>query len=361
MMEVILKHLKTTFALSQTDRVWQLPFFAAMAVGVVLFVGILCKRVDLALVAILGVNSFLYVPNTPIYHRMAVMMCCSFGIITSFTLGFLTHFLPTHLTSFCLPLIVGMVSIVGSVLVRYYDLGVPGYFFFAMSCILGAFIPYPASDFVFLVGVVALGAIVANIMAFLYSLSVVYWFKNKLPNTIPERGHLGFDVIVVESIIIGVSVGFAVFLGNIMGLSRSYWVAISCVAIMQGATLDAVWLRQTQRIIGTFVGMLFAMWLVRIHFSDIEFALVIMWLMFMGEFCVVRNYALAMVFFTPFTVYLAEIGHFVLSEAEFAIQSRMLDVIIGSVIGLFGGLMLYNSKLRSFFRRIAHNIFRIPK
>ena len=359
MIEAIFKHLKTTFAFSQTDRVWQLPFFAAMAVGVVLFVGILCKRVDLALVAILGVNAFLYVPNTPIYHRMAVTMCCSFGIITSFALGFLTHFLPLHLTSICLPLIVGMVSIASSVLVRYYDLGAPGYFFFAMSCILGAFLPYPANDFVFLVGVVSLGAIVANIMAFLYSLSVIYGFKNKLPSPIPVRGNLGFEVIAVESIIIGISVGVAVFLGHIMGLSRSYWVAISCIAIMQGATLNAVWLRQTQRIIGTFVGMLFAMWLVRIHFNDIEFALVIMGLMFMGEFCVVRNYALAMVFFTPFTIYLAEIGHFMLSDAEIAIQARMLDVVIGSVIGLFGGFMLHHAKLRAFFSQIAHKIFRI--
>lgn len=359
MIEAIFKHLKTTFTFSQTDRVWQLPFFAAMAVGIVLFVGILCDRVDLALVAILGVNSFLYVPNTPIYHRMAVTMCCSFGIITSFALGFLAHFLPTHLTYICLPIIVGMVSIISSVLVRYYDLGAPGYFFFAMSCIIGAFIPYPASDFVFLVGVVTLGTIVANIMAFLYSLSVVYWFKNKMPSMIHVRGNLGFEVIVVESIIIGISVGVAVFLGHIMGLSRSYWVAISCVAIMQGATLKDVWLRQTQRIIGTFVGMLFAMWLVCIHFSEVEFTLVIMWLMFMGEFCVVRNYALAMVFFTPFTIYLAEIGHFMLSEAEIAIQARMLDVIIGSVIGLFGGFMLYYTKFRVFFSRIAHRIFRI--
>lgn len=359
MIEAILKHIKTTFIFSQTDRVWQLPFFAAISVGVVLFVGILFGRVDLALVAILGSNAFLYVPNTPIYHRMAVVMCCSFGIISSFTLGFLTHFLPSHLTAICLPLIVGMVSIASSMLVRYYNLGAPGYFFFAMSCILGAFLPYSASDFVFLVGIITLGAMVANIMAFFYSLSVVYGFKNKLPSPIPERGNLGFDVIVVESIIIGVSVGLAVFLGHVMGLSRSYWVAISCIAIMQGATLDAVWLRQTQRIIGTFVGVLFAMWLVRINFSEIGFAFVVMGLMFMGEFCVVRNYALAMVFFTPFTIYLAEMGHVMLSDADITIQTRMLDTVIGSLIGLFGGFMLYHKSLRSFFSRIAHKVFRI--
>lgn len=358
MIKAILNHLKTTFAFSQTDRVWQLPFFAAMAVGVVLFVGILCEKVNLALVAILGVYAILYVPNTPIYHRMAVIMCCSFGIITSFALGFLTHFLPLHLTSILLPIIVGLVSAVSSILVRYYNLSAPGYFFFAVSCILGAFLPYQASDFVFLVGVVSLGAIVANIMAFLYSLSVIYWFKNKLPDTIPEHGHLGFDVIVVESLIIGVSVSLALLLGNIMGLERSYWVAISCVAIMQGATLNAVWFRQIQRIIGTFAGMLFTMWLVNINFNDIEFAIVITFLMFMGEFCVVRNYALAMVFFTPLTIYLVEIGHFMLSDADVAIKARMIDTIIGSIIGLFGGFMLYQKRLRAFFRRLAYKIFR---
>ena len=165
-------------------------------------------------------------------------------------------------------------------------------------------------------------------------------------------------MIVVESLIIGVSVSLALLLGNIMGLERSYWVAISCVAIMQGATLNAVWFRQIQRIIGTFAGMLFTMWLVNINFNDIEFAIVITFLMFMGEFCVVRNYALAMVFFTPLTIYLVEIGHFMLSDADVAIKARMIDTIIGSIIGLFGGFMLYQKRLRAFFRRLAYKIFR---
>lgn len=354
----LLVHIKRILSLNKTDRVWQLPFFAAMSVGIVLFVGIACGRIDLALVATLGANAFLYVPNTPLYHRMAVTMCCSFGIILSFALGFLAHFLSPSLAFVCVPLIAGGVSALSSVLVRYYNLNAPGYFFFAMSCVLGTFSPYPASDFVFLVGVVTLGAFVANAMALLYSICVVYAFKNKLPDDIPVRGKLGFDIIVVESLIIGVSVGIAAFVGQILGLEKSYWVAISCVAIMQGATLNAVWLRQSQRILGTFVGMLLALWLIHIHFSNIQLALIMMFLMFMGEFSVVRNYALAMVFFTPFTIYLAEIGHFALKDAEVVIGTRMFDTIIGSIIGLCGGFMVHNTKLHAFFMRFAKKIFK---
>lgn len=55
-----------------------------------------CQRVSVCN-AMIGVLSFLYVPNTPLYHRMAVVMCCSFGIVSSFFLGILTHFLPSSL------------------------------------------------------------------------------------------------------------------------------------------------------------------------------------------------------------------------------------------------------------------------
>lgn len=357
-MKPIKPSLASLFSFSQTDRVWQLPFFAAMSVGAVLFVGIACGRIDLALVATLGANAFLYVPNTPLYHRMAVTMCCSFGIILSFALGFLAHFLPVSLALLCVPLLAGGVSALSSMLVRYYNLPAPGYFFFAMSCVLGTFSPYPASDFVFLVGVVTLGAFVANAMALAYSLCVVYGFKNKLPSEIPARGRLGFETIVVESLIIGVAVGVAVGVGQILGLEKSYWVAISCVAIMQGATLNAVWQRQIQRILGTFVGMLVMLALVRIHLSNVELAFVMMFLMFMGELSVVRNYALAMVFFTPFTIYLAEIGHFVAHDAEVVLEARMLDTIIGSVIGLGGGFMVHNTRLRALFILLSRRALR---
>lgn len=351
-MNRIYKHSKLILSVNKTDRVWQMPFFAALSVAVVLLVAWYFKRLDLGMVAVFGANVFLYVPNTPIYHRMAVTMCCSFGISVAFGLGLLAHSMP-----FTIPFVCAIVAMGSGILVRYYDVGAPGYFFFVMSCIIGCFIPFGLNDFVLLIGLITLGGIVANLMAFLYSLSVVYFFKNKQPSPIPQRGALGFEVVVVDSLIMGLFVGISVFIGQLLDLQKSYWIAISCTAVMQGISLSAIWIKQAQRILGTFAGMLFGMALFNFNFSPLELIALLTFLMFMGEFVVVRNYALAMIFITPYTTYLIEIGSFDIVKANMLIEMRMFDVFVGSLIGLVGGFCLYKEGSRRIFEQIAKVIF----
>lgn len=329
-----------------------MPFFAACAVGIVLFVALFFNRLDLGLVAVLGANVFLYVPNTPIYHRMAVTMCCSFGIVLSFALGFLTHFAP-----FSIPFVVFVVAVCSGILVRYYDIGVPGYFFFVFSCLLGTFLPFEIEDFPMLVGLVSLGTICANAMALLYSLSVVYFFKNKQPSPIPVRGKLGYESIIIESLIMGLFVGISTFVGQILGLERSYWVAVSCTAVMQGISLNAIWIKQSQRIIGTFVGMFFALFVFSLEFSPYVCVLFMIFLFFMGEFSVTRNYALTMIFITPYITYLVQMTQNTGLGIDFLVELRMLDVILGCILGLLGGVAMYNKALRSYCNKFARKIF----
>lgn len=334
------------------ERVWQLPFFVALAVGAVLFVGAYYNQVGLGLVCMIGVMAFLYIPNTPMHHRMAVVMCCSFGLSISFFLG-----LAAQSFSPSIPIVVAIVAFLSSALVRYYDLGAPGYFFFVLACILGTFMHFENKDLIFLVGLVSIGTMVANIMAFLYSLSVIYIFKNLTPKPIAERGHLGFDVVVVDSLVLGVFVGFAMFLGQFLELERGYWIAVSCTAIMQGISLNTIFIKQLQRILGTILGLVFAWWLISIKFSAFEFALVMMFLMFMTELVIFRNYALAMVFITPYTTYLAEATNFMNYDTNLLLQARLVDVIVGSLLGLIGGFVIHNAFFRKFFVRFANILF----
>ncbi len=88
------QHFKEIAKLNSSEQVWQMPFFAALGVGIVLGLSVFFGKLNYGLIAMIGALSFLYVPNTPLYHRMAVVMCCSFGIVSSFFLGILTHFLP---------------------------------------------------------------------------------------------------------------------------------------------------------------------------------------------------------------------------------------------------------------------------
>ncbi|MCW1360824.1 FUSC family protein [Campylobacter sp. US33a] len=345
--------LAPIFKFNPCQRVWQLPFFAALGVGLILSVAMFFQRMDYGLIAILGVAAFLYVPNTPMHHRMAVVMCVSFGISLSFFLGLLAHLSPV-LT----PFVVAFVAACSSILVRYYDLGAPGYFFFVFACILGTFLPFEVKDFITLIGLICLGTMVANVMAFLYSLSVIYVFKNSLPSEVPPRGHLGFNTTVVDSLIMGAFVGFAMFLGSFLSLERSYWVGVSCTAVMQGISVSAIWIKQFQRIIGTFIGAIFAWFLLKIHFSPIAFILLMMFLMFMTEYVVFKNYALAMVFITPYVTYLVESATSMSYDADLITKARFIDVALGSILGLLGGYVMYNQKLRIYFLHFAHKIFK---
>lgn len=346
-------HLKELIALNKTERVWQMPFFAGLNVAIVLFIGAYFNRPDLGLVSMIGTTIFLYIPSTSIYHRMLVLMGCGFGISFSFALGLIGQFFP-----FMIPLIVCVVTIVSSMIVRYYNLGSPGYFFFVLACILGANLPFDKDEFVMLIGLVSLGAMSANITGFIYCLLVIYVFKNNIPSEITKRGKLGFDIIIIDPIIIGIFVGFAIFIGSFLGLERSYWVGVSCAVIMQGLTFKAIWIKQLQRIIGTFIGAAFAWYLLGIKFNNIEFAALMFALVFMTEFLVVRNYALAIVFITPYTTYLAEAGSFMQYNPDIIVSARVIDIVIGSLIGFIGGWVLHSKVLRSKIEILAKILFK---
>lgn len=354
MKKILKQHFKEIAGFTSSEQVWQMPFFAALGVGIVLGVSVFFAKLNYGLIAMIGVMAFLYVPNTPLYHRMAVVMCCSFGIVCSFFLGILTHFLP----SFFVFIPIGILAMASSILIRYYNLGAPGYFFFVFACVLGAFSPFEAKDFIFLVGLVFLGTMMANLMAFLYSIVVIYGFKNALPSEIPPREYIGFNAVFADSLVMGFFVAFSIFLGTFLELERSYWIAISCTAIMQGVTLNSIWIKQIQRIIGTFIGICFAWWLLSKHFSQMEFVLLMMSLFFIGQFLVSRNYALAMIFFTPYATYLSEAANFMSENAKNLLEARLIDVVIGSILGLLGGFVIYKPYLRIYFERLAKYIFK---
>lgn len=124
-----------------------------------------------------------------------------------------------------------------SILIRYYNIGAPGYFslFFPAYWLHFSFF---TKRLYFLAGLICIGGIIADIAAFLYSISVIYIFKNSPPKPILQNGNLGFDIIFVDSMIIAFFVGFAVFLGAFLELDRSYWVAVSTTVILQGANLN---------------------------------------------------------------------------------------------------------------------------
>ncbi|MDE5592221.1 MAG: FUSC family protein [Helicobacter sp.] len=328
-----------------------MPFFAGLGVAIILFFGAFFDRIDLALIAIIGANIFLYVPDTPIYHKMILCMSCSFGIITSFTLGLIGNFFPS-----LIPLIIFLVTMISAQVVRYFNIGVPGFFFFTFATVLGTYIHLEPKDYFMAIGLVSLGTMVANIMVMLYALSVIYIFKHK-PKPMQQIGESGFGVIVIDPVIIAFFVSLATILQGFLELDRGYWASLSCAAVLTAVTFKQVWIKQLHRILGTIVGVILAYILLHFNFTLFEFAFLMMILMFFAELFVVRNYALAMVFLTPYSTYLVEVGNFMHYDPISIIYARVLDIIVGSVIGLVGGAVLYWNALRKHIEKVAVKVF----
>ncbi len=144
------------------------------------------------------------------------------------------------------------------------------------------------------------------------------------------------SIVFITSIRLGIVTIIAAIIAYQLELTRSYWVPLSCLAVLAGSTTVATYHRAIQRGFGTIVGILIASLILASHPSGYILALLILLLTFITELFIVKNYALAALFFTPNALLMAEsTSHGSFSFSYFA-SARLLDVFIGIVIGLIG-------------------------
>ena len=81
-------------AVKASDRRWQMPFGAALASGVPLMIGAWFGRLDYGLISSLGGLVFVYMPRTPLHHRMVWLMACAVGMTACYALGVMSQLFP---------------------------------------------------------------------------------------------------------------------------------------------------------------------------------------------------------------------------------------------------------------------------
>ena len=117
-----------------SDRPWQLALAAALATGLPLMVGAWFDHLDYGLISSLGGMTFLYLPATPLHHRMVSTMALSFGMIACYACGVITHFFPMLLVP-----VLTLVAMPVTMLCRFYRVGAPGSMFFVMAASIAAY------------------------------------------------------------------------------------------------------------------------------------------------------------------------------------------------------------------------------
>lgn len=144
-------------------------------------------------------------------------------------------------------------------------------------------------------GLIGIGTILACVLALFYSL---YCAKKPLAKTELSVVRKSNFTTLFESGIVGFFVFLSLLIGHLFELANPYWLPISCLAVLQGVSLQHVWQRSFQRISGTFIGLGLAWLLLLLKITPLTICVFIMVLQFIIEILVVRHYGLAVIFIT---------------------------------------------------------------
>ena len=147
------------------------------------------------------------------------------------------------------------------------------------------------------------------------------------------------SIVFLSSIKYGAVLIVAASVAEYFNIERSYWVPLSCAAVMSGSTIIATFHRAVQRTVGTIIGILVASFILSTVHNGYMITLIILGLTFLTELFIVRNYGVAAMFFTPSALIMAEYATQVYDFSYYA-TVRLTDILIGSSIGLIGALLI---------------------
>lgn len=340
------KEFLNFFKLKSNAKSRHIPILAGLSVGIPLLTGYYFDSISSGLTASLAGLVILYIPTSGnLFEIMTKMFVCSFGMIASYTLAlFFSFYDVTAVLGF--GLISGLVYFVN----RFFIQKPPGSFFFIMIASMAVSVPHELDSIPRLVGLFSLGTFAACLLVLLYSILF-------LPKVLKTRFNTQFKinpyVDLKEVMVIAVFMMLSVLIGKFFKLDYPYWIPISCLAVLQGVNQYSIWKRGLHRILGTLVGM-GIVWLI---FSWTHSALVlcicIIVLQILVELLIARHYALTVVFLTPLGVLLAETGSSVTTDPNYLLQMRLLEIILGSILGVCGGWLLFNERLQ--YKRKRYN------
>ncbi|MBB6734232.1 FUSC family protein [Cohnella zeiphila] len=147
------------------------------------------------------------------------------------------------------------------------------------------------------------------------------------------------SIVLLLSLRFAAVLAFAALIARGLELNRSYWVPLSCASVMLGATVLATFHRAIQRSIGTMIGILAASAILSLRPEGYVVSFAIMLFTFGAELFLVRNYAITVLFVTPNALLMAEANSRIQDTVCFA-GARLTDVLVGSLIGLAGVLLI---------------------
>ena len=113
------------------------------------------------------------------------------------------------------------------------------------------------------------------------------------------------------------------------------------------------------RILGTFAGLGVTWALLALPLNAWTVTLALTVLTFLVHSIVVRHYGIAVVFITPLSILMAELTILGQGAPTDVIIARMIDTVLGSMVGFVGGTVLHNARLRRSIRPLLERLWPI--
>ena len=313
----IKKILSEILKLKEIKNTKDLPLLASLAMAVPILIGLLSNNLKLGITASLAAIMVVYFPLEGSFsERILMLIGCSFGFISVYTIGLIFSF--NRIISV---IVFGITAGIIHWTVSHFKLKPPKDFFFIMLCSTAISIPHQAiSKIAENIGYLTFGTLSTCLIVFLYCL--IIGKKSSLNKTM-NIPHIPLEIKknVIESVIFAVFLSIALGAGYYLNLANPYWVAVACIAVMQGSSARHIFLRSIQRVL-------------------------IIIFQFIVEYLVPRNYGIAMIFITPMTIFLSEASTLFSKNHILFIQGRFFNTLVGSLIGIVGGYIVYHEKIR---------------
>lgn len=337
----LIESLQDIFYIKASARSWHMPLLACISLGLPLVIGMALNHFESGLFACMGGIVILYLnPNSNFIERMLTMLVCSFGFIVSFAIGLVSSIHPIiAVLSF------GIYAFSVHWLSLFLKMAAPRSFFFIMLAAMSVCMPFEPFDIAPKLGLISLGVLGATLICFIYSCILFTYQQSPVQPSL----HISIAVkrydIIVTAFIIGLCMMTSLGIGYLFKLENPYWIPISCLAVMQGNNTRHIFIRVVSRIFGTFLGVGLIWVLLFFVQTPISITITLILLQFAIEFLITKNYTYSVIFITAFTFLLAEASNPMLHSPTDLFKIRMLDIVIGSIIGGIGGWLLYHEQL----------------
>jgi uncharacterized membrane protein YccC len=154
-----------------------------------------------------------------------------------------------------------------------------------------------------------------------------------------RSGLRGDSLVRPTALRIGVTVAAAGGLGLLLGMERFYWISITAAAVLQGGNVVLTVNRSVQRSLGTALGVLIGAALLSAQPALVVLIATAALLQGSVQLMMARNFLYASILLTPMALILAQTAQPM--PVEDLAQARVLDTLLGSVMGMLGAVLLW--------------------